>query len=62
MHFSSIRRAERIERRLPYGNVGMGDSFRGIGMVIAGLDLDGEAAADEFAVAEKSTMRVQYSP
>jgi len=42
--------------------VGMGDSFRRIGMVIASLDLDGKAAADEFAIADKPNMRVQYSP
>ena len=51
-----------MERRLSYGNVGMGDSFRRIGMVIASLDLDGKAAADEFAIADKPNMRVQYSP
>ena len=48
-------------RRLPYGNVGMGDSFRKVGMLIASLDLDGKAAADEFAVADGPTMRVYFA-
>ena len=51
-----------MERRLSYGNVGMGDSFRRIGMVIVSLDLDARADADVFAVADKPNMRVQYSP
>jgi len=36
--------------------VGMGDSFRRIGMLIVSLDLHAKANADEFAVAEKPNM------
>jgi len=31
-------------------------------MLIASLDLDGKATADEFAVADEPNMRLQYSP